>query len=806
MPDMPDMPEQLNIILVPHTHWDREWYLTFQQFRMRLVQVVNGLLDVLDRDPAFTHFMLDGQTIVLDDYLEACPEQEERLKRYTRAGRIAVGPWYLQPDEFLVSGESLIRNLHIGLRRAADFGGAMRVGYVPDIFGHIAQLPQILRGVGLDNAVFWRGVGAEAHSSEFFWAAPDGTTVLVLHLADPMGYSNARDMPLEPGEFVTRTLLLASNLLPKATTSTLLFMNGSDHLSPQQGLPAAIAAANERMAHLDPQQAQALTGGVAYDSIHVSIGSLAQYINAVQQHIQQVQKAGELQTLTGEMRSSQYAHLLPSVLSTRIWIKQRNTAIEHLLERWVEPLTAWAALHGSAYPKGLVQLAWKYLLQNQPHDSICGCSIDQVHRENRVRFDQSEQIGQQLVADAMQQLVARVDTRPPTTSAQHGRAAIPLVVFNPAPGPRSEAVQVDIRLAALNQHAAIVDEQHRSMPFAVLKSWRQELGSMPLAREMIAAAVALQGTPNPGDFIRLAESTIGNFLGEPGKGFEVSDVQIREDSEQPGTAHVDLALTPPGQVAIHHESLYVAERHLLALLSREDIHTFLFTVTDLARATIEFVAADLPAYGLKTYWLYPHGLSPDLVVGTRFIASSSSSAPTAPDTTTPISIENEYYRVEASPVDGTVTVFDKQSGLIYPGLNRFIDGGDVGDLYNYCPPAHDLLITTPAAPPTIEVYRSPARSQLRVHTVLSLPVACSPDRASRSDERIACPISSEVTLAPGMRRIDIRTSVDNRARDHTLRVTFPVSYKVETASAEGAFEVRERPAAQPLPEDVATWI
>ncbi|HEV2583262.1 MAG TPA: hypothetical protein VGT44_20550, partial [Ktedonobacteraceae bacterium] len=504
------MAEQLNIILVPHTHWDREWYLTFQQFRMRLVQVVNSLLDILDRDPAFTHFMLDGQTIVLDDYLEACPEQEERLKRYTRTGRISVGPWYLQPDEFLVSGESLIRNLHIGLSRAAEFGGAMRVGYVPDTFGHIAQLPQILRGVGLDNAVYWRGVGAEARRSEFFWAAPDGTTVLVLHLADSMGYSNARDMPLAPDEFVTRTLLLASNLLPKATTSTLLFMNGSDHLSPQQGLPAAIAAANQRTAHLDPDHAQALTalGHVSYDSVNVRIGSLAEYVDAVRQQMQQ--EAGKAQTLIGEMRSSQYAHLLPSVLSTRMWIKQRNASIEHLLERRVEPLTAWAALHGSPYPKGLIALAWKYLLHNHPHDSICGCSIDQVHRENRVRFDQSEQIGQQLVADATRQLVARVDTRPPATAVpgQRDRAAIPLVVFNTAPGPRSEAVQVEIPLAALNQHAVIVDEQKRSMPLAVIKSGRQELGSMPLAREVIAAAVALQGTPNPGDFIRLAESTI----------------------------------------------------------------------------------------------------------------------------------------------------------------------------------------------------------------------------------------------------------------------------------------------------------
>ena len=181
------MSEQLNIILVPHTHWDREWYQTFQQFRMRLVHAIDRLLDILDRDPAFTHFMLDGQTVVLDDYLEIRPEQSERLKHYIGSGRIQVGPWYLQPDEFLVSGESMVRNLQIGLRQAAEFGGQMRAGYVPDCFGHIAQLPQILRGFGIDNAVFWRGVGLEAHKSEFFWAAPDSTQVLVIFLASVMG-------------------------------------------------------------------------------------------------------------------------------------------------------------------------------------------------------------------------------------------------------------------------------------------------------------------------------------------------------------------------------------------------------------------------------------------------------------------------------------------------------------------------------------------------------------------------------------------------------------------------------------------
>src|SRR5215468_1734041 len=158
------------LLVVPHTHWDREWYLTFQQFRMKLVATVDAVLDIMERDPGYARFLLDGQTIILDDYLEVRPENVGRLQRLAREGRILVGPWYIQPDEFLVSGESLVRNLLRGRRMARDYGGAMNVGYVPDTFGHIAQLPQILRGFGMETAVFWRGVGPEM-TGDFRWQA-----------------------------------------------------------------------------------------------------------------------------------------------------------------------------------------------------------------------------------------------------------------------------------------------------------------------------------------------------------------------------------------------------------------------------------------------------------------------------------------------------------------------------------------------------------------------------------------------------------------------------------------------------------
>jgi len=805
------MSEQLNVIIVPHTHWDREWYQTFQQFRMRLVRTIDKLLSILDRDPKFSNFMLDGQTIVLDDYLEVRPEQEEHLKHYIRTGRILVGPWYLQPDEFLVSGESLIRNLQIGLQRAAEFGEPMRVGYVPDCFGHIAQLPQVLRGFGIDSAVFWRGVGAEAHKSEFYWAAPDGTKVLAAHLAGAFGYSNARFMPLAPDDFAMRVELLSVNLLPKVTTNTLLFMNGSDHLEPQDGLPAAIEAANLLLAHIDPGHEQILApfngqdgSRPQYDSIHVRIGTLPQYIEAIrQQHnLNGQENSSVLQTLSGEMRSSQYAPLLPAVLSTRMWIKQQNTATEHLLERWVEPLAAWAWQLGAVYPQGLVRLAWKYLLQNHPHDSICGCSIDQVHRENSVRFAQSQQVGEGVVAQAIQYLVAATDTRAPFPVPHASQEPIPIVVFNPAPGPRNAVVQSVVSLPGSLRNAVIVDERGTHMLALAIHRWRQEIGSMPVAREMLASAVALAEINTPGQFIRMADETIKGMLNQPDDPRVITHVHIGEHSETPGVEHIEIVIAPRGQVAVNEQELFAAEQQVLALLTREDVSTLEFSLVDQVRETIDFVATDLPAYGLKTFWLYPRGVKGDKQTD----PTSSLASQVASEAISPSFIENEFYRVEVSGEDGTLTVTDKQTGGVFTGLHRFVDGGDVGDLYTYCPPARDVLVSTPMEPPKIELINAgPVRATLRIRGRWSFPAACSPNRAERSTRTAICTIISEVSLFPGARRIDFHTSIENSVKDHRLRVIFPVPYNVESAYAEGTFEIRSRPIAAYHSADVAEW-
>jgi alpha-mannosidase len=185
----------LTLHLVPHTHWDREWYLPFQSFRVRLVQMMDKLLDALSSDGTYRHFMLDGQAILVEDYLEMRPEQAEDIQRLVQTGQLAIGPWYVLADEFLVAPESLVRNLMLGARVCERFGGRLPVGYVPDIFGHVSQLPQILRGAGLESAALRRGLAQEP--AELWWEAPDGSRVLTCYLRD--GYDNAAHLPTEIG-------------------------------------------------------------------------------------------------------------------------------------------------------------------------------------------------------------------------------------------------------------------------------------------------------------------------------------------------------------------------------------------------------------------------------------------------------------------------------------------------------------------------------------------------------------------------------------------------------------------------------
>ncbi|MDQ1328650.1 MAG: 2-O-(6-phospho-alpha-D-mannosyl)-D-glycerate hydrolase, partial [Candidatus Poribacteria bacterium] len=178
------MASDYKVVIVPGIHWDRAWDSAFQQHRIRLVKCVDRLIQVLNNDHRYTKFTFGGQTVFLEDYLEIRPEMERELKRLIQNGKIVVGPWYTLSDEFLVSPESLIRNLMLGHIIAESSGNVMKVGYVPDSSGQISQLPQILQGFGIDSVIFTQGSGDEGESPghEFLWYSSDEkTSVLAIH-------------------------------------------------------------------------------------------------------------------------------------------------------------------------------------------------------------------------------------------------------------------------------------------------------------------------------------------------------------------------------------------------------------------------------------------------------------------------------------------------------------------------------------------------------------------------------------------------------------------------------------------------
>jgi len=409
------------ITLLPHTHWDREWYEPFEVFRERLVAMMDGLLDLAQR--GFPHFHLDGQTAMVDDYLEVRPEREAAIRRLAAAGRISLGPWVTQADEFLVSGETLWRNLERGLARARELGRALEVGYLPDQFGHVGQMPQILRRFGIDRAVVWRGVPRAIDRTPFRWEAPDGSAVVTEYLA--FGYSVGWRVPEARDGRELADLLrgTAAGLGPFLLDGRMLVPVGWDHSGPDPTLPAKVEEARRWL-----------------PAVELRVGSLADHLSA--------DPPPGLPTWRGELRSSARAHLLPNVCSARTHQKRERGEAEALLERYAEPLAA--LVPGLPWPADELDRAWTLLLWNAAHDSVCGCSHDEVARAVDARTREARAIAERVADRALAALAAQV-ARPgvlrfnPSPFEREGVPGLGWRVEDPGwPRARAEAIPLSL--------------------------------------------------------------------------------------------------------------------------------------------------------------------------------------------------------------------------------------------------------------------------------------------------------------------------------------------------------------------------
>ena len=420
--------------VVPHTHWDRAWYLPFQKYRYKLVELVDDLLDLMENNPkAYPSFELDGQTVVLEDYLEVRPENEARIRKLVEKGRLNIGPWYVLPDEFIVGGEALARNLLMGHRTAERWGGRSEVGYVPDPFGHVGQLPAILKGAGLDSFIFTRGAGPwiQEAGGVFNWYASDAKTK-VLAIQQVPDYPNLmawgfEERPLDRKDSLDVNVETAmgrmERLLDKHESlgwqpEVLLFGQGSDHTHPQPTLPMLIGKASQRF-----------NGRIKFEH-----SSFPAYIEALRDWLGKK----KIFRYQGELHSGWDRNILSGVFSARLYLKRANDYAMRYLKDRIEQLSAISCAHGGRFRGSRIDLAWREILRNHPHDDICGCSVDETHDDMEVRFKHAEQISVMLEDDLRAELAEQMDL------SNEDRDAVPLLFHNPLTKAWSGSLMIDM--------------------------------------------------------------------------------------------------------------------------------------------------------------------------------------------------------------------------------------------------------------------------------------------------------------------------------------------------------------------------
>lgn len=656
------------------THWDREWYQTFQGFRLKLVEALDALVEAMEQDPRLSAFHLDGQTIPLDDYLEVRPEMRERLGALIRGGRVLIGPWYAMPDEHLVSGEALIRNLEAGAARCRQWGvSPWPVGYVCDIFGHIPQMPQIFRGFGLDTAVLGRGTNEHTTPAVFRWEAPDGSQVTVLKLPDKSGYGSfAMDVcgqaalgPLrEAGDpaFLEAARAYLDHEKARTQTGVAVVWDGMDHEGIHPQIPEYLEAI------------QALYPGdrVLYGNLTELFGLLAERRPALPV------RRGEL--MEPARAPGLHLHLLSSTLSSRQSLKAANDRCQNLLEKRLEPLCVYFARRGLSDFRPFLRLAWESLLQNHPHDSICGCSVDRVHEEMKFRFSQVESIAEAVEARALSQLAGG--------RALIGEAGGELAVVHPLPTPYSRLTRLTLAFAP-------------GFP-----KW-----SEPFHYQGVCAF---------------------HLLDEEGRALEYAIESVQERA-----------------------SVLVASERV----AQADLYTLLVPLA-FAGQEARTLRVEPSAHPVR-----------DLA---------------APIATEDGALENRYLRAQLD-ASGELTLTDKRSGRVYPGLLRLRDWGEIGDGWNHVGPRCDRVYQGARLTSQSVTLGGSLVGRLMATGALMAPEAGERLAAgeARSERLTGLPFTLELTLGREDQALSVSLTLDNCVRDHRVTLSFP------TGLAGGNYEVSD---------------
>lgn len=350
------------IHVISHTHWDREWYFTVDDSQILMAKGFDEVLSALENNPNIKHYMLDAQVSVLEEYLKLKPQDLTRVKALIKSGRLVTGPWYTQPDVFDIHGESIVRNLLIGMKMADELGGGMKIGYLPDTFGFNAQMPYIYSECGLDKAVIRRGYDPKIHGkTEFIWKGLDGESS-VRTSVQPFGYSmghprrGARYRDFSLDALVQQTYPLLEKVKELSSSNHVMLTIGGDQVSVDDQFD---------------QFVELLQKNSKTDDIFIQ-SSLEEYFDALEKDL-------PLDHYTGEFRSPRYARVHRTIESSRYDIKRANYLAEQALLRYAEPINAISKELGLYHDDENIERAWKLILESHAHDSMGGCNSDQTN-------------------------------------------------------------------------------------------------------------------------------------------------------------------------------------------------------------------------------------------------------------------------------------------------------------------------------------------------------------------------------------------------------------------------------------------
>jgi alpha-mannosidase/mannosylglycerate hydrolase len=573
------MQKRRRVHYVPSTHWDREWHTPLFGFRYGLVRLLDRVISALEDGRLPGPFQTDGQSILTEDYLEIRPDRRAQVEKLARAGRLAIGPWYSMPDEFTVSGESIIRNLLVGRAQARALGAKPAcAGYVPDMFGHNSQLPQIFAGCGLTSGIVWRGIN-NTDKRNFLWRGADGTE-LPCHKFGRQGYGTyqahvgrahefTRNVEDEPAEFARLLEKFLAEEAAATDVDAILLHDACDHQewSPRRfELLVAALAKSEK-----------------YELVHSSLDDYTRELIAQRKRITG-RLAGELRdpgrAVWGDQPlESCMQWVIPGVLSSRVRLKQANAHCQTLLCQWAEPFTAFAsAALGQEFAPGFFDLAWRLLLQNHAHDSMDGCSVDQVHKDMEHRFDQVRVIADKLTTEATSRLAASV-------AGELKDDELRVTVFNPLPrdfaGVTEIALEIPTTWPAFNEFFGFEPKP----AFRVYGPDGAELPYQRLAQAMNRVRSRVRETKFP-EAVNSHRVTVALRLAIPAIGY--TTLTVRAVKPDTPTRHPDVPgfATSERRMANEHLAVQIEANGTLTLTDRHTGRVFRDLLTFEDRADI----------------------------------------------------------------------------------------------------------------------------------------------------------------------------------------------------------------------------